>query len=37
MRVISRLSAGVSGGMIEGRRLDSIVFPVPGEPIIRTL
>ena len=30
MRVVSRLSAGVSGGRIVGSRWASIVLPVPG-------
>ena len=37
MRVVSRLSAGVSGGRMVGSRLASRVLPVPGGPIIRTL
>ena len=37
MRVVSRLSSGVSGGRIVGSRRASIVLPVPGEPSIRTL
>ncbi len=35
--MVSRLSAGVSGGRIVGSRLASSVLPVPGGPIIRTL
>ena len=37
MRVVSRLSAGVKGGRMVGSRWASIVFPVPGVPIIKTL
>jgi hypothetical protein len=37
MRVVSRLSAGVSAGMIVPSRLASSVLPVPGGPIIRML
>jgi hypothetical protein len=37
MRVVSRLSAGVSGGRMVGKRLASRVLPVPGGPIIKTL
>src|SRR3974377_1511795 len=33
MRVVSRLSGGVSGGMIVGSRRASIVLPVPGLPM----
>ena len=32
MRVVSRLSSGVSGGRIVGSRRASIVFPLPGDP-----
>jgi hypothetical protein len=37
MRVVSRLSPGVNGGRMVGSRWASIVLPVPGDPIIRTL
>lgn len=37
MRVVSRLSAGVSGGKMVGSRRDNIVLPEPGLPIIKTL
>ena len=37
MRVVLKLSAGDNGGKIVGSRRASIVLPVPGLPIIRTL
>ena len=37
MRVVSRLSSGVSGGRIVGSRRASIVLPEPGEPSMMTL
>ena len=35
--VVSRLSPNVNGGRIEGRRLASMDFPLPGAPISRIL
>ena len=35
--MVSRLSAGVNGGMIVGRRLARSVLPVPGGPIIKDI
>ncbi len=37
MRVVSRLSSKLIGGMRLGMRFASIVFPEPGGPIIRML
>jgi hypothetical protein len=37
MRVVSKLSPGVNGGKIVGSRRASMVFPVPGEPIMRMM
>jgi hypothetical protein len=37
MRVVSKLSSRLKGGKIVGNRWASIVFPVPGEPMNRTL
>ncbi len=37
MRVVSRLSAGVSVGRMAGKRFASRVLPVPGGPIVKTL